>query len=141
MDHDDDADKICQRMAVLRHELSYDVRKVGRSARAMADMNLYVRKFPWATVALAIAAGYLLVPRRKEVVHPDPALLAKMIKQNQVRVETNAGQSSKGVLKNLLAMAVMSTAKIGMNYAVQRLTSTAQPSRVPDESPRAFQHA
>jgi hypothetical protein len=115
-------------MAELRRELTADVEEVGRSARAMADPGLYVRRFPWASVAVAVGVGYLLVPRKKEVIYPDPELLAKFIKQNRVRVETKAGEAApKGFIKNLLMVGLTSGARMGMNYMMQRFASPTQP--------------
>jgi hypothetical protein len=97
----------------------------------MADPGLYVRRFPWAAVVVAMGVGYLLVPKRKEkeAVYPNPDQLAKLIKQNRVRVETNASEGGpRGLIKNLLAMGVMAGARGGLNYIVQRFTLPSQSS-------------
>ena len=126
MDRDEAADRIRARMAELRSELSCDVQDVGRSARAMTDVGHYVRRFPWATVAIAVAVGYLLVPRKKQVVYPDPAQLARLIKHNQVRVETGAVESSpKSIVKGLLAMGLMTAARVGLNSFAERFAAAA----------------
>jgi hypothetical protein len=127
MDRDEEAaERIRARMAELRSELSCDVQEVGRSARAMTDVGHYVRRFPWATVAIAAALGYLLVPRKKQVVYPDRDQLAKLIKQNQVRVETGAVESRPtNIVKSLLAMGLMTAARVGMNSVAERLASAA----------------
>lgn len=137
MGHDDAADRIRARMAELRSELSSDVDEVGRSARAMTEVGHYVRRFPWATVAIAVAVGYLLVPRKKQVVHPDAAQLAKLIKKNQVRVETGAVESSpKSMMKSLLAMGLMTAARVGMNSFAERFAAAAVARHdTPDSSP------
>ena len=125
MDPDKSVERIRRRMAELRCELSCDVQEVGRSARAMTDIGLYVRRFPWASVAVAVAAGYLLVPRKKEIIyHPDSDTLARLIRHDQVRVDTTTPQqSAKGMVKSLLVMGLMGAARIGMNHIVSRLTS------------------
>jgi hypothetical protein len=137
MDRDDAAERIRARMAELRSELSYDVQEVGRSARAMADVGHYVRRFPWASVAIAAAVGYLLVPRKKQIVYPDPAQLAKLIKQKQVRVETGTVESSpKSMVKSLLAMGLMTAARVGMNSFAERFASAAAARNdMPDAKP------
>jgi hypothetical protein len=126
MESDDAVERIRARMAELRSELSCDVQDVGRSARAMTDVGLYVRRFPWATAALALAVGYLLVPRKKQVVHPGPADLAKLVEQKKIRVETGAVESSsKNMIGGLVAMGLMTAAKAAMNLLAQRVTSAA----------------
>jgi hypothetical protein len=123
---EDSAEAIRRRMAELRRELTYDVRDVGRSARAMASPAYYVRKFPWATTAVAAAIGYLLIPKKKPVVQPDPELLAELVRKNQVRLDASAAvKDQQGMLKSLVVMGVTWAAKAGVNYMVQRLTAAA----------------
>jgi hypothetical protein len=143
MASEDSAEDIRRRMAELRRELSSDVREVSRSARVMTDWRFYVRRFPWAVVGVAAVAGYLLIPRRKEVqvISPDPDALAEMFRKEQLRVETPAQKKeSPGVLKSLLLMGVTWAAKTGMNYMGERVRTAAvnkahDQSRVAPESP------
>lgn len=137
MPTDDPADAIRRRMAELRRDLTGDVREVGRGACEMTDWTHYVRRFPWATVAVAAAIGYMLVPRRKQIISPDPALLAEMVKNREVRVEAvNRTKESQGLMKSLLAMGVTWAAKAGMEYMGARLRSAALDGR-PERSPPA----
>src|SRR5262245_17894854 len=100
-------------MAELRRELTCDVRDVRRSEREMTNPAYYVRKFPWATLALAAGVGYMLIPKKKkEIIHPDAETLAELIRKNQVRVEASAGaKESKGVVETLAMM--------GLTWAVR----------------------
>jgi hypothetical protein len=143
MASDDSAEDIRRRMAELRRELSSDVREVSRSARVMTDWRFYVRRFPLATAAIALAAGYMLVPKKKEVkvISPDPDALAEMFKKEQLRVQTPASaKESQGLLKTLLLMGITWAAKTGMNYMGERVRTAAvnkahEPSRPTPESP------
>ena len=125
---DDPAEEISRRMAELRRELSSDVRAASRSARAMTDWRFYVRRFPWAVAGLAVLAGYMLVPRTKEVkvISPDPDTLAELIKKKQLRVET-AGytKETQSLMKSLLLMGITWAAKTGMNYMGERVRTAA----------------
>jgi hypothetical protein len=126
MSTDDDAEAMRRRMAELRRELTFDVRDVGRSARAMANPAFYLRKFPWATTAVAALVGYMLVPKKKEVVKPDPEVLAELVRKNQVKLDTSAAsKDTQGMLKSLVVMGITYAAKVGFNHIVQQLT-TAQ---------------
>ena len=69
-------------MAELRSELTYDAQEVSRSAKAMTSPSYYVRKFPWATLAVAAGVGYMLIPKKKQSVTPDMQALAELIKNN-----------------------------------------------------------
>jgi len=120
-------------MAELRRELTCDVddvsrsvREVGRSAREMASPLYLIRNYPWASAALAGAVGYLLVPKKKQVVKPDPELLAELVRSQQIKVDTSkASGETQGMLKSLAVMGITWAARTGMNYMVQRLTTAA----------------
>jgi hypothetical protein len=135
MSTEDEAETIRRRMAELRRELTFDVRDVGRSARAMANPAFYVRKFPWATTAVAALVGYMLVPKKKEIVKPDPELLAELVRKNQVKLDTSAAaKDTQGMLKSLAVMGITWAAKAGFNYMVQQLTTAQAKERAPEEA-------
>src|SRR6476619_7202457 len=98
VDSDDEVEKIRKRMSELRRELVYDVQDVSRSAKAMASPSFYMRKFPWATLAVAAGVGYLLVPKKKQVVQPDMEALAELVRKNQVKINT-AKASEESMIK------------------------------------------
>src|SRR5687768_12067222 len=96
---EDEADAICRRMSELRHELAGNVQAVTRDARAMTDWTLYVRRFPWATVAIAAAAGFALIPRKKAVISPDQQALAEMVRKKQLRLNVDhKAEKKQGML-------------------------------------------
>jgi hypothetical protein len=113
-------------MAELRRELLIDVRDVGRSARAITSPSFYVRKFPWVTLATAAAIGYMLIPKKRQVVYPDPEMLAEMVRKKQVRLDTSrAAKESKGMLETLAVMGLSWAARTGFDYVTQQLTKAA----------------
>src|SRR3954454_3474364 len=94
-------------MSELRRDLLMDMQEVSRSAKAMASPTFFVRRFPWATMALAAGAGFLLIPKKKQVVQPDMEALAELVRKNQVRVDTSkAAKESRGMLQTLAIMGV-----------------------------------
>ncbi|MEX2307021.1 MAG: hypothetical protein WD738_05485 [Pirellulales bacterium] len=140
MSADDQAEDIRQRMVELRRELSCDIHEVGQSARVMTDWTFYVRRFPWATAAVVAAVGYMLVPKKKEIIKPDPDMLAEMVKKKQIRVEPVSRQKQKeGLLKPLLVMGLTWAARTGAGYMGRRLSDAAlhkaQESRAPHHEP------
>jgi hypothetical protein len=125
---DDSADEIRRRMAELRRDLALDVREVSRNARVMTDWRFYVRRFPWAMVGVAAVAGYLLIPKRKEVkvIAPDPDALAQMFKKEQLKLQTPAGRKeSPGLMKSIVLMGLSWAAKAGANYMGEQLRTAA----------------
>lgn len=122
---DESAEEIRKRMAELRRDLASDVQDVTRSAKAMASPAFYIRKFPWATLAVAAGVGYMLIPKKKRIVQPDMEALAELVRKNQVNISTsNAAEESPGMLKTLAVMGLTYAAKAGMNYLIQQLTTT-----------------
>jgi len=59
-----DIDDIRRRMAQIRRELHDDVQGVVAGAEAATDWRGWIRNYPWISVGLAFAVGYILVPRR-----------------------------------------------------------------------------
>ena len=118
MNTDDSAEKVRRRMAELRRELECDVRQVGRSAHMMTDWTFYMRKYPWAVAAVAVAAGYMLVPKKKaDIVRPDPEILAQWIKEQKLNLDSVAARPEKSsVIKSLAMMGVAWAARNGIAY-------------------------
>jgi hypothetical protein len=126
MDPDASAEKIRRRMAELRRELECDVRQVSDDARTMTDWTFYVRRFPWAVAAVAAAAGFMLIPKRKQVIKPDPEMLAELVKNKKVKVQQVASTNEKqGFIKPLLLTAVTWAARQGFQYFTQQLKDGA----------------
>ena len=123
---EDEADAICRRMSELRHELAGNVQAVTRDARAMTDWTLYVRRFPWAMVAIAAAAGFAMIPRKKAVISPDQQALAEMVRKKQLRLNVDHNAEKKqGMIGSLVAMAAAWAAKAGMSYVGERMRTAA----------------
>jgi len=133
---EDPAETITRRMAELRRELTLDVEDVTRSAKAMASPSFYIRKFPWATLAVAAGVGYMLIPKKRQVIQPDMEALAELVRKNQVQINTSqATEESQGMVKTLAVMGLSWAAKAGMHYVVQQLTSAAAKSPEPKPAP------
>jgi hypothetical protein len=133
---EEQADSIRKRMAELRRELTCDMQEVSRSAKAMTSPSFYIRKFPWATMAVAAGIGYLLIPKKKQVVQPDMEALAELVRKNQVSINASkASEESQGMMKTLAVMGLSWAARAGMNYVVQQLTATGAKGKAPDSAP------
>jgi hypothetical protein len=117
-----DIDSIRQQMAQIRHELHQDVRGVVKHAEAATDWQRYFRMYPWQSLAVAFAIGYLIVPKRRRKVPRDVATRADIA---QVREEVQEARepakkaATKGVLGALLGMLVPVVVRAAQGYAVQ----------------------
>ena len=122
---EDQTEAICRRMAELRREITGDVHQVRRDARVMTDWTFYVRRFPWAMVGLAAVAGFMLIPRKKQVISPDQEALAEMVRKRQLRLDVDHKQEKQGMLKTLLMMAATWVAKTAAGYMSERVRTAA----------------
>jgi hypothetical protein len=124
---DDSAEAIRRRMAELRRELTSDVRDVRQGAREMANPLYYIRRFPWASAAAAAAVGYLLVPKRKKVITPDPEMLAELVRNQQIKLDTTkAGGDTQSMLKGLVVMGLTWGLRTGLSYVGQQIAAAAK---------------
>lgn len=94
----DRAEQIRRSMAFIRRELDEDVAEVEHSARTLLNWKYYLQNYPWASVAVATAVGYLAVPRKLEIHSPDPKTLEKLAKKRHLVVEQKPKAEAKGGL-------------------------------------------
>lgn len=121
-------------MAALRRELTLDVQKleqgvhsVGQSARELADWRFYVERFPFAAAAGAAVLGFLVIPKRPQVIVPDADTLAAMAKNNQVWVKTGRAkpvENERGMLGGLAALAMAAAGRFAVQWATQQVKAT-----------------
>ncbi|HKM54580.1 MAG TPA: hypothetical protein VJY33_14310 [Isosphaeraceae bacterium] len=79
-------DEIRRQMAQIRHDLHQDVSnvvsgvsEVVNEVSGVMDWRSALRGHPYMLVGAALAAGYLIVPRRKEVAEPGQNSLASTV--------------------------------------------------------------
>ncbi len=63
-------DEIRKKMAQIRRDLHADVQGVVQGAEAATDWRRFVRGYPWASMGVALAVGYMIVPQTPQ--DPDP---------------------------------------------------------------------
>jgi hypothetical protein len=110
-------------MAKIRSELHQDVRGIVENAKVITDWKHYVRHHPWACMVGAAALGYLVVPKRLEILRPDPETLADLARTNRLVVnaqsEPRPRGGTTGAIFTFLATALMRGA---MGYLGQQAT-------------------
>lgn len=138
MSHSDEAEQLRRQMAQVRVDLGEDAEQIAENARTMTDWRYYVRSYPWASMAVAAAVGYIAVPRRLEVISPDAATLARLAKQDRLVVKPKAEAEPKkglpGTLFTFLSSMVVrgALAAIGQQVAAQ---FTAKPEQASPPAP------
>jgi len=121
-------DDIRRRMAQIRRELHADVQNVVEGAEAATDWRRYVRSYPWATLGLALAAGFLIVPRRRSstTIQVTPGLESpvgsaearKVLQAEAPRVEVKE-KKGKGLLGTAFGMLAPVALRAAQGYALQ----------------------
>ena len=90
--------EIREEMARIRCDLHDDVEGVVENARVISDWRYYPAAYPWAAVAAAAGLGYMIVPRRVQIVSPDPEVLERLArKQKLVVAPPKAVRERKGL--------------------------------------------
>jgi len=97
-------------MESLRRDLAGAVGEAAATARQWRDWRYYVKRFPWASGGAALLVGYLIVPKRINVLSPDIETLAELAKRKRfvVRQEVDTKRSDRtiaGTLMGLLTVA------------------------------------
>ena len=138
-----EAEEIQRQMAHIRCELNADVDGIVANARVMSDWRYYVRTYPLACAAGALALGYLVVPSRLEVISPDAKTLAKLAKENRLIVKPEAEPHKRGGLVGPLFSLLASTLVRGLvaylgQVAGQNLSDTAVARGVGPVEPKRY---
>jgi hypothetical protein len=97
---------IRQRMEEVRCDLDEDVQEIVEEARDMGQWRYYVRTYPWVCVGAALAAGYLIVPRRPGG-EQTAQTSAEITKQNLATSHVSPAGDARGMLLRFLGNLVM----------------------------------
>lgn len=117
------AETIRKDMQHLRCEIADDIEEVRASARQMTDWRSYVQRYPLVSVGMAMAAGYLIMPKRLEVMSPDVETLLKLAKHNKLVVQNDVKSRAKtGLAATLLELVGGAAVRAGVALAGQRLS-------------------
>jgi hypothetical protein len=123
---------IRQRMEEVRCELDEDVQEFVEDARGMGQWRYYVRTYPWVCVGAALAAGYLIVPRRTVGKQTDTQTSAEMAKQSLATSHVSPAGDARGMLLRFLGNLVVR----GVSSYVEQQAGKLFAPRV-DKSPQA----
>lgn len=125
---------IRQRMDQVRCDLDEDVQEIVEGARDMGQWRYYLKRYPWVGVGLALAAGYLIVPRRALGMRRDSPALAELASQGRM-LATPQLQAKGSLGGKLLELAADLALKGVSRYVAQQAGHLfAAPSARPRQS-------
>jgi len=112
------AEEIRRQMQLTRQRVGVEVTEVVEGARQFADWRFYPRHFPWATIGAAAVLGFAAIPKRPQMVPPDPATLEKLIRQHKLFLEAKASKDQqKGAGAAVVATLGSALLRFGLQYA------------------------
>lgn len=115
------ADSIRREMDAIRTNLHVDMDRLVVNARHLTNWKHYVRSFPWASVGVAAALGYIAVPRKLEIRSPDREALEQLAKDNRLVVQhAPKGEERRGVLMSAANLLGNMLLRAGIAYAGQQ---------------------
>jgi hypothetical protein len=117
-------DDIRRKMAQIRRDLHADVQGVVQGAEAATDWRRFIRGYPWASMGVALAVGYLIVPKKHKApaIQIVPSEIARAVAIEAPRVvqapepETKKGKGLLGTVFGLVAPVALRAAQ---GYALQ----------------------
>lgn len=117
-----EAEAIRLEMAHVRGTLDENVQEFVEGARDLTNWRYYAKAAPWGLVGAAAAAGFLMVPRRVEIVQPDADEIAKLAKRHQIVVEHAAKAEARrgGPGQAILTMIANAALRAATAYASQQ---------------------
>lgn len=121
--NDATADQLRLEMAMVRKDLGADIKGVAAQARELTDWRQYVKRAPWISVAVATAAGFMVVPRKLNLETVDPNTIAKLAEQHRIVVENKPKAAAKaGVGSSAFAVISAIVLRSAMGFASQKVS-------------------
>ncbi len=133
--NEQEAKEVQARMAALRERMTRSGERAATRARRWTDWRYYVKRFPLATVGIAAGVGYLLVPKRPQVVAPDADQIAEMVRREQLVVSPGPKRaSSKSIAGSVLGIVAAGAARAAMAYVGNHFASGMTGRQVRNET-------
>jgi hypothetical protein len=122
--HEQQAQEIQARMGALREHMEVSVHQAAASARQWGNWRYYVRRFPLTTTLLAAGVGYMLVPRRRQIVVSDVKSLEKLLSREQLVISQRPMPAvPNSVVQRVLFGLAAGVARATVSYLGGRLIS------------------
>ena len=114
-------DELLARMEAVRGRLDEDAQAAKQSVHDLTDWRNAVRKNPWVSVALAAAAGFLLVPRKQPAPTFSKVDLEQLAREHKVIVAKEPS-ASPGLVGTLAAIAGAALTRAASNYVATKMS-------------------
>lgn len=119
----DSAEDIRRQMQDLRRSATDEMKEFVDSAKTLTDWRYHVKHHPWICMGAAVALGYFVVPRKRQVENAEARELAALLKKYNVGVTTQPQPPSKGIIKSAIGAAIPFIARSALNVAQQRFAA------------------
>ena len=115
----DEVADIRRQMAQIRQRLHQDMQGVVAGADAASDWKHYVRIYPWAALGLALATGFLIVPRkRRSATKVAEETVARVAEESHAVLEKVQEKPKKGLIAGLFGLVMPLALRAGQSYAL-----------------------
>ena len=130
-------EEIQRRMAQIRHDMHGEVLGAVKGVRSLTDWRSLTRNHPLATLGLAAAIGYLVVPRRRSeaptivavnTTAPGVAGLAEPQKQSE-----KSGSITSSIIRTAFTLAAPIAVRAAQNYSMQYIEGLLARHAFPQE--------
>ena len=134
-----EVDQIRRQMAEIRRVLHADVQGVVATAEAATDWHRYLSAYPWVTLGVSFAVGYLIVPRRHKSVatRADLTQVREAIENTREKVvevakktRDDPGTRKKGLIAAALGIVTPLVLRAAQGYALKYLEQWIQEQQV-----------
>jgi hypothetical protein len=113
-------DELLARMEAVRGRLDEDAQAAKQSVQELADWRNLVRKNPFACVALAAAAGFLLVPSKAPAPTFSKKDLEQLARENKLIIAKEP--QSPGIIGTIAAIAGAALTKAASSYVANKVS-------------------
>lgn len=118
-------DDLIARMEKVRGRLDRDAQAARQSVHEMTDWKNLVRKNPLTTMAVAVLAGYLLVPRKRNTTELKASDLERLARDHKIIVAKEAAPQAT-LMGTVTALAGAALARAATNFIVNKVTDLSQ---------------
>jgi hypothetical protein len=115
-------DDIRRKMAQIRRDLHADVKNVVEGAEAATDWRRFIRNYPWTSMGVALAVGYLVVPRRHRAtttLQVAPAEIARAVAIEAPQALEPEKKKGKGLIGMVFGLVAPVALRAVQGYALQ----------------------
>ena len=124
------AEQIRSQMQQCRLQLDNKAEKLAEGTNSLGDWQQYVKARPVLAFAACAVAGYLLVPKKKHYIHPDPERIANLVRKDKL-VVAPPGKVSRG--GGIFSGVASSLLRIGMQTAAGAVMAKLGEKSVPTD--------